>query len=83
MELLLSDWNACTRPHILYAIHRYAHFAANPKISHEKAIERIVKYLIGTKYEGIILNTLLPTGVECFVDANFAGDYQKERADKP
>ena len=72
-----------TRPDILYAVHSCARFATNPKMSHEKAIKRIVKYLIGTKNEGIILNPILSKGVECFVDANFAGDYQSEFADKP
>ena len=87
-----TDWNyrslvgmlsylTGTRPDILFAVHNCARFSTDPKLSHEKAIKRIVKYLIGTKDKGIILNPELSKGVECFVDAGFAGDYHKDRSE--
>ena len=49
-------------------------------MSHEKAIKRIVKYLVGTKDKGIILDPVVSNGIECFVDAGFCGDYMKDLA---
>ena len=39
-----------------------------------------MKYLIGTKDKGIVLDPVLSKGAECFVDAGFAGDYHKDHA---
>jgi hypothetical protein len=44
----------------------------NPKMSHEKAVKRIIRYLKRTKDEGLIMQVDKTEGIECFVDADFA-----------
>ena len=75
---MLNYLAASTRPDILYAVHQCARFAANPKLSHERALKRIVRYLKGTRDKGIILKPNLEEGVQCYVDADFAGGYSNE-----
>lgn len=69
-----------TRPDIEYAVHQCARFQLNPKKAHENAVKRIGRYLLGTRDKGI---TFTPNKdnldtLECFVDADFAGNYAKE-----
>ena len=69
-----------TRPDIAYAVHQCARFAAEPKQSHATAVKYIGKYLQGTAEEGIILN---PTdhSFDCWVDADFVGNWNKATAE--
>ena len=64
-----------TRPDIEYAVHQCARFQNDPKRPHANAIKRIGRYLLGTRDKGIIFspNGIL-THVECYVDADFAGN---------
>ena len=48
-------------------------FFNNPMLSHERAVKRIGRYLLGTKNRGIVYNPDLKKGLECYVDADFAG----------
>ena len=43
------------RPHIAYATHSAARFSSNPKASHDKRVKSIIKYLKGTKENGLIM----------------------------
>ena len=52
---MLNYLAASTRPDVLFAVHQCARFLTNPKLSHERAVKRIVRYLKGTKDKGIIL----------------------------
>lgn len=47
-------------------------------MSHEKAVKRIVRYLKRTPNEGLVMKVDRTKGIECFVDADFAGGYTKE-----
>jgi hypothetical protein len=69
-----------TRPDIAYAVHQCARFATDPKLSHEAAVKRIVKYLVGTKNDGIYIR---PNGhsFDCYVDADFVGNWDRVNAD--
>ena len=90
-----QDWNyrsaigmlnylaASTRPDCLYAVHQCARFSANPKLSHERAVKRIVRYLKGTRDKGIILKPDPDDGIKCYVDADFAGSYCDQTRDEP
>jgi hypothetical protein len=90
-----QDWNyrsligmlnylaASSRPDIAFAVHQAARFSANPKLIHEQAVKRIVRYLKGTQDKGIIMNPDTSRGIECFVDASFAGDWERSRSDDP
>ena len=80
---MLNYLSACTRPDLLFAVHQCARFSSNPKLSHERALKRIIRYLKGTKDKGIILTPDESRGLECFVDADFAGGYAKETSEDP
>ena len=58
---------------IAYAVHQCAHFTHAPKDSHAKAVKRILNCLNGTKDQGIILHTSRQLTIDCFIDADFAG----------
>jgi hypothetical protein len=72
-----------TRPDILFAVHQCARFCENPKLSHEKAVKRIVRYLKRTPTEGIVLRPDSTRGIQCYVDADFAGGWSSADADDP
>jgi hypothetical protein len=74
-----------TRPDIEYAVHQCARFQLNPKKAHENAVKRIGRYLLGTRDKGITFTPKLEeiNSVECFVDADFAGNYSKETSQDP
>ena len=71
----------CTRPDISFATHQCARFSNNPKRSHETAIKRIGRYLKLTRDKGIILKVNRNLGLECYVDADFAGGWNRNDAD--
>ncbi len=74
-----------TRPDILYAVHSCAQFIANPKLIHEQAVKCICRYLKGTAPDkGITILDQIPSrGIECYVDAGFAGDYSQANRTEP
>ncbi|KAI2497267.1 hypothetical protein MHU86_17231 [Fragilaria crotonensis] len=69
-----------TRADISYAVHQCARFATFPKQSHADAVRCIVRYLIGTKEEGLILDPS-NASFDCFVDADFCGTWNPETAE--
>ena len=74
-----------TRPDIEYAVHQCARFQLNPKRAHESAVKRIGRYLLYTMDQGIQFTPDFTQmdNLECFVDADFAGDYAKELHEDP
>ena len=71
-----------TRPELLFAVHQCSRFCNDPKLSHEQAVKRIVRYLKRTPNDGIILSPDAKRGIQCFVDADFAaGWHQGDAAD--
>ena len=52
-------------------------------LSHERAVKRIGRYLLGSKDRGILFNVSKSHGLECYVDADFAGAWDKENHDDP
>ena len=75
---MLTYLQGTTRPDISMAVHQCARFSQNPKLSHERAVKRVGRYLLGTKNRGIIFNPNKNVGLECFVDADFAGAWTKQ-----
>jgi Reverse transcriptase (RNA-dependent DNA polymerase) len=69
-----------TRPDIAYAVHQCARFSKDPKQEHSKAVKRIGRYLAGTKNDGLLWE-LNDTGLECFSDADFIGNWDKVDAE--
>ena len=74
-----------TRPDIEYAVHQCARFQIDPKAAHENAVKRIGRYLLGSKDKGIIFtpNKDKISTIDCYVDADFAGNYTKETNQDP
>jgi hypothetical protein len=70
-----------TRPELLFAVHQCARFGVDPKLSHERAIQRIIRYLKRTPKDGIILRPDTTRGLQCYVDADFAGSWSSADAD--
>ena len=70
-----------TRPEISMDSHQCARFVTHPKRSHERAMIRLVRYLKSTSSRGIIYDPQPEKGLECFVDADFAGGWTQADAD--
>ena len=64
-----------TRPDISVATHQCARFNNYPRLSHERAVKRTCKYLLSSKNEGTIFRPDISRGLECHVDADFAGGW--------
>src|SRR5688572_20723868 len=66
-----------TQPDIAYTVHNCTRFMEHPKKVHSMAIKDIVRYLLGTKDQGIVM---APNkgGLKCFVDADFCGLWQND-----
>jgi hypothetical protein len=56
-------------------------FVTNTKEEHGKAVKWIGRYLKGTKDLGMIYKPKLGKGLEVYVDASFAGNWDKEDAE--
>ena len=54
---MLNYLTGSTRPDIAMAVHQISRFGNNPKLSHEKSIIRICRYLIGTAENGMIFKS--------------------------
>jgi len=80
---MLTYLQGTTRPDIAMAVHQCARFSIDPKLSHDKAVKRIGSYLLGTQGRGIVFNPNTKKGLECYVDADFAGGWAKADADNP
>jgi Reverse transcriptase (RNA-dependent DNA polymerase) len=72
-----------TRPDIQFAVHQAARFTHMPKRSHGQAVKRIIRYLSGTSDKGIRFTPDLAQGLDCYVDADFAGLYGYEDHEDP
>ena len=80
---MLTYLQATTRPDLAMAVHQCARFSIRPMLSHERAVKRIGRYLLATKDKGITFKIDKNKGMECFVDADFAGCWSKEDPDEP
>ncbi len=72
---MLNYLQGNTRPEIAMAVHQVARFCNDPKLCHEKAVMRIGRYLLHTHDRGIIYEPDKSKGLECYVDADFAGGW--------
>jgi hypothetical protein len=65
----------------MMAVHQCARFSGDPRLQHEQAVKRIVRYLKRTKGKGLILRPDTSKGLECHVDADFAGGFSPDYSD--
>ena len=80
---MLNYLQGTTRPDISMPVHQCARFNNDPKLSHERAVKRICKYLLGSKGRGCICIPDFSKGIQCFVDADFVGCWTPEEACNP
>ena len=64
-------------------MHQCARFTHNPKVSHGNSVKQICQYLKGTKDQGMILKPLIEFSVDCYVDADFAGQWNIKNPQDP
>jgi hypothetical protein len=76
MLMYLSS-NSCLD--IAFALHQCACFTHDPQKPHSQAVKQIVRYLKGTADKGMIFSTVDKASVDCYVDADFAGAFDKDR----
>ena len=69
-----------TRPDICLATHQCAKFSSDLKKLHGIAVKRIGQYLVGTADKGLILTPNTTSSFDCWVDASFSGDWDKDIA---
>lgn len=72
---MLGYLQQTSRQEISMATHQCARFNNDPKLCHERAVKRICKYLLGTIDKGLIFTFDTNKGLECYVDADFAGGW--------
>ena len=78
---MLTYLQGNSRPDISVHVHQCARFSIDPKRSHERAIIGIGRYLLTSRDRGIIYKPDTSKGLECYVDADFAGGWQKADAE--
>jgi len=70
-----------TRPELSMAVHQCARFCNEPMLSHERAIKHIGKYLLKDPDRGLVFEPDDSKGIECYVDADFAGGWSQADSD--
>lgn len=63
-----------TRPDISFAVNRLSQFMHTPTSLHWTTLKRLLRYLHGTLYHGILLRKNSPLKLHAFTDADWAGD---------
>ena len=80
---MLGCLSGTSRPELAMAIHQCVRFNNDPKLSHERAIIRICRYLLSTELKGMIYKPNRLLGLQCFVDADFASGWTQVDANNP
>ena len=70
---MLTHLQGNTNPEISMAVHQTARLCNNTMLSHDKSIKRLGWYLYRTNKEGIVYNSDISKGLECYVDVDFSG----------
>ena len=70
-----------TCPDLAYTVHQCAHFSANPKQLHTDAVKHIGCYLKGMPTLRITLHPDSQKSFQCWVDADFSGNWKPEGAE--
>ncbi|KAK6150694.1 hypothetical protein DH2020_015626 [Rehmannia glutinosa] len=69
-----------SRPDIIYNVCLCARYQANPKITHLKALKRIIRYIGGTTNLGIWYTKDTNTNLVGFSDSDWAGDVDDRKS---
>ena len=81
---MLTYFERNTIPDIEYTVHQCARFQCDPRKPHGNTINRIGRYLLGKKDKG---SSFKPSNdlshFDCYVDADFAGNYTSDTCEDP
>eukprot|EP00957_Ditylum_brightwellii_P026156 1978734-Ditylum_brightwellii.AAC.1 len=80
---MLSYLQGTSHPEIAMGVHQCARFTNQPMLSHECALQQIVKYLSTTGHRGIVYYPDPNLGIQRYVEADCAGSWSKADADNP
>ncbi len=69
-----------TRSDIVFATHQIAKYSSDPRKEHGEAILYLVQYLKKTRHLGLKFNPDPSKGFECYCDADFAGNWNRDFA---
>ena len=72
-----------SRPDLTFAVNQCARFSKDPKRSHELALSRIGRYLVGTRTKGMIVRPGKSMKLDMYCDADWAGLWSYEKPDDP
>jgi len=72
-----------SRPDLTFAVSQVARFSHSPRKSHGQALKKIIRYLIETSDMGIRFEPKPGKGLDCYVDADFAGLFGYEDDQDP
>ena len=76
----LNYLEKATRLDISFATHQCARYVSDPKKSHARAVRWLGRYLLHSRRKGIRFKADITRGLEVFVDASFAGNWDKQDA---
>jgi hypothetical protein len=79
----LSYLQAMIRPDLTLAVQQCARFCNNPRQPHSMAVKRICRYLLKTHSHGLRFKPDPSRGLECYVDADWAGSWQHRSSSDP
>ena len=65
------------RPKAQFAVRQCARFSSDSNLPHNQAVKRVLKYLKGTATQGLTLKLDPEKGIDCYVDTNFSGRWNK------
>ena len=71
------------RSDISYITHQCARYTESPKDIHAKAIRWLARYLKKTRTEGFMMKPDMSKGIEVYVDADFAGSWDRHDSLNP
>ena len=69
-----------TRPDISFSVHQCARFTENAKKSHAEAVKHIGRYLLASCDKGLIIHPDKQWHFDCWVDADFTGNWCQQDA---
>ena len=76
----LNYLEKATRPDTSFATHQCARYVVDPKKSHAWAVRWLGHYVLHSRRKGIRFKADITHGLEVFVDASFAGNWDKQDA---
>ena len=76
---MMNYLEAGSRSDISYATHQCARFCSNPRKEHGDAVKWLGRYLLGTRDKGMTFQPDQDAGLEVYVDADFAGNWDPKQ----